>query len=90
MDDLQAYFTTLNLQQEGTQRMQVNGFDVTVTATLVEPIQQGRSTAGGLSNFDLGLYDVDVDVRKNDRLIGQYLTRLAGYRRVRITNVSPN
>jgi general secretion pathway protein I len=90
MDDLQAYFSTLNLQQEGTQRLQVNGFDVTVTSTLVEPVQQGRSTAGGVSNFNLGLYDLDVDVRRNNRLIGQYETRLVGYRQVRNTNVSPN
>ena len=90
MDDLQAYFSTLNVQQEGTQRLQVNGFDVTVTATLIEPVQQGRSAAGGLSNFDLGLYAIDVDVRGDNRLIGQYDTRLVGYRQVRNTNVNPN
>lgn len=86
MDDLHAFFSTVNIQQEGTHQMRVNQHNVTWTAKLVEPVQQGRSTAGGLSNFDLGLYDVNIQVSVDGRLTGEYQTRLAGYRRVRNIN----
>ena len=83
MDDLDAYFATLNIQQETRQQIQVNGFDVTWESVLVEPVQRGRSGTGGLSNFDLGLYDVTVAIEKNDLDIGGYQMRLVGYQKVR-------
>ncbi len=89
MDDLHAYFSTLNIQEETTQRMRVNGFDVTWKAELLEPKQTGRGLTGGLSNFDLGLYDVDIEIGIEKRIVGRYQTRLVGYRRVRILNNEP-
>ena len=89
MDDLHAYFSTLNIQEETTQRMRVNGFDVTRKAELLEPKQTGRGLTGGLSNFDLGLYDVDIEIGIEKRIVGRYQTRLVGYRRVRILNNEP-
>lgn len=89
MDDLDAYFATLNIQQEQSQRIQVNGFEVVWTSKRVEPVQQGRSSVGGLSNFELGLYDVNIEISRDQRLIGEYQTRLAGYRQVRNLNVNP-
>lgn len=83
MDDLDAYFSTLNIQGETRQKIQVNGFDVTWESVLVEPVQRGRSGTGGLSNFDLGLYDVSVQIDRNDRDIGGYQMRLVGYKKVR-------
>ena len=83
MDDLHAYFSTLNIQQETSQRMAVNGYVVDWRSQLVEPKQMGRSSAGALGNFDLGLYDVDIVINKDDRFIGEYETRLVGYESVR-------
>lgn len=83
MDDLQAYFSTLNIKAETSQQMQVNGFDVSWQAKLVEPVQTGRGLMGGISNFDLGLYDVDITIKRGQRLIGEYETKLVGYTKVR-------
>ena len=83
MDDLHAYFSILNIPDETNQRMQVNGYDVMWKAELVEPKQIGRSSVGGESNFDLGLYDVDIEISRDGRVIGTYETRLVGYEKVR-------
>lgn len=86
MDDLDAYFSTLNVRGEQRQEIKVNGFDVIWESTLADSMQQGRNGSGGLSNFDLGLYDVNVSIVKNDREIGDYEMRLVGYQKVRNVN----
>lgn len=86
MDDLDAFFSTLIIQDEMQQKIKVNGFDVTWASTLVEPVARGRSGVGGLSNFDLGLYDVSIQIDKDTTSIGDYNLRLVGYQKVR--NVS--
>ena len=83
MDDLHAYFATLNIRNETSQQMQVNGFDVAWTAELVEQKHAGKSGAGGASNFDLGLYDVAVEISRGGDSIGEYQLRLVGYEKVR-------
>lgn len=85
-DDLDAFFSTLNLTDESEQRLKLNGYDVDWRATLVEPKQQGRSLSGQLSHFDLGLYEVDVEVYKGNKLLGDYTTRIVGYQRTRGPN----
>lgn len=86
MDNMYEYFSTLNVPGETTQQMRVNGYNVTWQSKLVEPVQTGRGFAGGLSNFELGLYDLQITVREEERVIGTYETRLTGYKKVR--NVS--
>lgn len=87
MDDLYEYFSTLNVPGETMQEMQINGFEVSWQSRLTEPAQTGRSYSGGLSNFELGLYDVEIIVRKDDLLVGSYEARLTGYKKVRdVTN----
>lgn len=83
MQDLHAYFSTVNLQRESNQQLHINGFDVVWRAELVEPKQIGRSELGSESNFDLGLYDIDIEINRDGRLIGEYETRLVGYEKVR-------
>lgn len=83
MEDLHAFFSTLNIQHEGAESLMVNGYTVTWDAHLYEPVQTGRSMAGGASNFDLGLYNVDIQVAKGRRNLGTYTTRLVGYSKVR-------
>ena len=83
MDDLYAYFATLNIQEETAREIEINGYKISWRANLIEPKQQGRSLLGGLSNFDLGLYMVSIEVKKRDQLIGDFHIRRVGYQRVR-------
>ena len=81
--DLDAYFTTINLQQETSQVLEVNGYDVRWEAYLVEPKQMGRHGSGALGIHELGLFDVDVEVSRGGVEVGTYQTRVVGYKRVR-------
>ena len=91
MDDLHAYFSTLNVRSESKQQMRLNGYDVLWQAKLVEPKRVGRGLAGGVSNFDLGLYSVSISISQDHHLIGEYETRLVGYQKVRnISNENQN
>lgn len=83
MEELDSYFATLNIQAEVQRDMRVNEYDISWQAILVEPGQPGRSGAGTLGRYELGLYDVAVQVYKGQRAVGEYRTRLVGYRRVR-------
>jgi len=86
MENLQVFFSTVNIQEEGSHRMSVNGYEVDWRATLVEPEQIGRAAGGAMSNFHLGLYDVEITISQDAKNLGIYHTRLAGYRKVRNIN----
>lgn len=90
MDDLDAYFRTLNVPGETSRQLVVNDYDVRWQSRLIEPLQRGRSTAGAPSNFELGLYRLDIEISQDNRLIGEYQTRLVGYRSLSSgNNVNP-
>ncbi len=86
MEDLHAFFSTVNITEEGSRRMLVNGHEVEWRATLIEPVQTGRTGSGGLSNFDLGIYDVEISLSLDSKNTGTYYTRLVGYSKVRDLN----
>ncbi len=83
MGDLQAYFSTLNVQAETTQRIAINEYEIEWTSKLVEPEQEGRNPGGGLTLFRFGLYDVAVLVFLEGRVISEFSIRKVGYKRVR-------
>ena len=46
---------------------------------LLEPKSTGVYAAGSRSNFDLGLYDLEFEVSREGRTLGQFSTRKVGY-----------
>lgn len=88
-DDLDAFFSTLNITEETSRAIRVNGYDVYWDARLVEPKMPGRHSTGALNMFELGLYDVDVRVLRDRYELGTYQTRLVGYKKVRELEASP-
>ena len=73
--------------------MDLGGFDVTWTATLVEPVRQSQNGNGFMGNFEMGLYDVafevrvlelgDVGLAARATSLGVYRMRLVGFEKVR-------
>ncbi|MCZ8114235.1 type II secretion system protein [Silanimonas sp.] len=53
------------------------------TATAIDGPKPGRTPIGNASLFDVGLYSVDVDVRRGEIDVGRFNVRLAGFRQVR-------
>ncbi len=59
------------------------GFDIDWQARLAAPVRQGQDAFGQLGDHDIGLYDVDIEVRERGRLLGTWRVRLLGHDNVR-------
>ncbi len=64
-------------------RFEIDGFAVAWTASLVAPVRQGQSKFGELADFDIGLYDVEFQIRDQSRLLGTWRMRVVGYEKAR-------
>lgn len=60
----------------------VDGYQVSWRAELAAPVRQGQSPFG-TGDYDLGLYDVQLEVVRQGQRLGVWRTRLVGYERVR-------
>ena len=77
------HLSSINIHEQPAGQLEIGGFDVAWSSALVEPVRQGQSTAGYLGNFEVGLYDVDIQLSRNGLPDSAYRLRLAGYRQVR-------
>jgi len=68
-------------QQAGQERLA--NYTINWKSVLVEAIKDGKDKSGGLSEFQLGLYDTNVEVLLGDELIVFFDIRLVGYLKVR-------
>lgn len=69
------------LQPKG--RLTFGSADVEWRSTLVEPIRTGQAPYGSMSDFDLGLYEIEFTVAEEGRLLGTWHMRVAGHEKVR-------
>ena len=86
VQNLDAHFYVMNLQEETTGQFQDGEFLARWSAALVEGKKEGRGPSGNLGYHRLGLYDVSVELyrRDDDQLISSFQTRLVGYEPVRV------
>ena len=89
MRNVDAYLGTLNLQGEVDGSYAANGFTADWSATLVEPKKEGTNIAGQIGYYRIGLYNVDIDVFRDDTgaRVENLTTRLVGYEGVRVPNI---
>lgn len=64
-------------------RFEVDGFDVTWTARLVEPVRQGQNSLGVLGDFEVGLYEIEFHIADAGRPLGTWRLRHVGFEKVR-------
>ena len=75
--------SSMNLQQEAAGQMQIDEFAIPWSARLVQPHRQGQNVQGYLGYFQIGLYQIDFEVRDRQRSLGAYQLRVVGYEKVR-------
>ena len=81
------HLSSINIRDQPAGELEVGGFDVSWSSSLVEPVRQGQSNVGSLGSFEIGLYEVDFDVKRTGRPDSTYRMRLAGYKKVRQADV---
>ncbi|MDE0241998.1 MAG: prepilin-type N-terminal cleavage/methylation domain-containing protein [bacterium] len=77
------HLSSINIREQPAGQLAIGGFDIAWSSTLAEPLRQGQSIAGSLGAFEVGLYDVDIELSRNGLVDRTYRVRLAGYSRVR-------
>lgn len=77
--DLDAYFRSLQLKTESSQTIQLNGYQIEWQASLVEPKKDGIHPSGAMNAFELGLYNLEVNIFRNNYQVGTYYTRVVGH-----------
>ena len=81
------HLSSINIREQSTGQLEIGGFDIAWSSNLVEPVRQSQSTAGFLGSFEVGLYDVDIELSRNGRPDSTYRVRLAGYQKVRQSEI---
>lgn len=77
------HLASINIREEPAGQLAIGEFDIAWSSSLVEPMRQGQSVAGFLGDFEIGLYDVDIELSRNGEPDMTYRVRLAGHRQVR-------
>ena len=77
------HLSSINIREQPTGQLEIDGFDMAWSSNLVEPVRQSQSTAGYLGSFEIGLYDVDIELSRDGRPDGAHRVRLAGYQKLR-------
>ena len=77
------HLSSINIREQPTGQLEIDGFDIAWSSNLVEPVRQGESPVGFLGSFEIGLYDVDIELSRNGLPDSTYRVRLAGYEKVR-------
>ena len=74
---------TVNPWRQDEGRFEVDGFEVAWSARLVEPMRQGQTAFGALGPFNVGLYEIEFEMRQEGRAIGTWHVRQVGYEDMR-------
>lgn len=82
-----AWGSLLNPMQQPQGEHQLGEYRFTWTSTPLQPPRDGRTTDGGLGNFQVGLYRVLVEVHHGSNSLASVTLRQPGYRQVRFPDV---
>ena len=77
------HLASVNIREQPIGQLEIGGFDISWSSSLVEPVRQGQTVEGFLGSFEIGLYDVDIELSRNGRLDSTHRLRLVGYQKVR-------
>ena len=83
-----AHLAAVNPWQQQQGELAVEGFDVAWRAQLAAPVRTGQ-TAFGSGDYDLALYDVEIEVFQQGQRLGVWRTRLVGHHKVRGLDLLP-
>ena len=77
------YLAGINPRETGTGRVELDGIDMTWSARLLEPPRQSQTATGERGYFEIGLYEVEFELRDAERSLGTWRIRVPGYEKVR-------
>lgn len=82
LNQAQERLKLIDLFSEQQGRFEVDGTQVDWKADLVEPIKNGTTATGAIGLYDLGLYQITLNLTRESRTT-KYIYRQVGYKQVR-------
>ena len=73
----------INPREASTGRVELDGIDMLWSARLLEPPRQSQTVTGERGYFEIGLYEVEFELRDAGRSLGTWHIRFPGYEKVR-------
>lgn len=74
-----AVLSTVNPMAQPSGVKEVGPFRISWQGSLVEPVQPGKSSLGGASLYELGLYEMEVVVESGGEQIAHFGVKQVGY-----------
>lgn len=78
-----VFMETVNPLEKPQGKETIGIYQLDWNATALELPKDGVTSIGGLSLFQIGLYETKVNVKVNKDLLAQFTLRQAGYKQVR-------
>lgn len=78
-----AYLDTINPMVTPLGETELGEWRIRWQAREVEPTHEGAGYPSGIGLFAVGLYDTQVRLERNGRIIEEFVLRQVGYRKVR-------
>ncbi len=77
------YLGTINPMEQPEGDVELGEWRLRWRVHAVEPPREGAGYPGGVGLFDVGLYDMQVWLKWDERIVQEFVLRQAGYRKVR-------
>ncbi|MBI2382257.1 MAG: hypothetical protein HYV16_16000 [Gammaproteobacteria bacterium] len=78
-----SWVRNLNPMRQPNGEIQLGDLQLRWRAKLLEPIKPGRFQTGGISLFDLGLYELDIEIFRDSVSSDRFTVRQLGHRQPR-------
>ena len=77
------FLSSINPREKDSGRFAVDAVEVVWSARLLEPIRESQTATGGRGYFEVGLYEVEFILTRDERPLGTWRVRVPGYEKVR-------
>ena len=77
------YLSAIDPAQQPTGQIELDGYAVTWSSRLMEPVRESQTAQGFRGYHELGLYEVTFDMNRLDEVIASHQLRVISQRQVR-------
>ncbi len=77
------YLSAIDPAQQPVGQIELDGYDVTWSARLMEPVRDSQSVQGYRGYHELGLYEITFDINRLGDLVASHRLRAISHRQVR-------
>ena len=77
------YLATIDPAEQGTGQIELDGYDVIWSASLMEPMRDSQTSQGYRGYHELRLYEITFDISRLGAPVASHRLRVIGHRQVR-------